>query len=529
MKKSNNQTPADRLNLVEEPTILPPKQVRFTHVPDVGDKLRDQINRQNIDSKVEEYFRPPTKPRHYPGSSLNLDLEGAAPPRVKPIIKPDPGYIPTLQNHIRQDHAQNKVSTIIDANSALADRDFFRAEYILGRPLTVSEITNRSISGTRLDQPSKATSLSKPASNGPSFLLPPATKPLPPLPPDTDPDWFDREEYDPRTFGVDDDDDDELPPLENPNDDYDTLVAEEERHQQLAQTIRNNKEAEKQNDLKDKYNAEIKKAAAEMSEIITSFPNTFKDDSKAYKKVYQMDYLKKLYDRALFVNPNYENPNMDAARKLRESKYKQELFLALLNTLEMNLPVEYIPLTKVDERERVKFGLGAKKGHQRTPPLKLQQFGKLGIDLTQLNKNVLSVVHHHNKHKVTGIKNAELTTKSKNVVLSLLQGLEPDVKGLSQAEKELIAKLIRASKTSAKVQGKIPKVTSLNPAKNPHALSDVDKLRESFQVLVGSIEAKNDSVLLKNNLSILLNTMLERGLITKKQLLDCHRQYIGNI
>jgi hypothetical protein len=149
--------------------------------------------------------------------------------------------------------------------------------------------------------------------------------------------------------------------------------------------------------------------------------------------------------------------------------------------------------------------------------------GEVAIDLIQLEKRVLSVRHVKSKHKVLGMPNKEISAKFKSIILSLLSGSTPTLGKLSDEYKLILTKLIHHSKTNAKVGGKLPVIERKKPEKKSETL---DKLSNSFKVMVGEITAGNDSTVLQNQLMLLLKTMIQKKLITKKQSMDVIKAYI---
>ena len=167
------------------------------------------------------------------------------------------------------------------------------------------------------------------------------------------------------------------------------------------------------------------------------------------------------------------------------------------------------------------YGLGHKVRKTTAGTWKTFPNGVLGVDLKNLEKNILSVRHHNTKHKVFGLPNIKITPKYKNIILSLLAGSEPSIKGMHADEKVHLKKLIKHSHTGS-VDGRLP---SLPRKPREKKTSAVDDLKDKFKVMIGEISAGNTSDILKGELKGLLSQMVAMKLITQKQATNCATDY----
>ncbi len=171
-----------------------------------------------------------------------------------------------------------------------------------------------------------------------------------------------------------------------------------------------------------------------------------------------------------------------------------------------------------------KYGYGLRRPRRTTAGIwKTFPNGVLGVDVKTLGKGILSVRHHNSKHKVLGIPNISISPKYKTIILSLLNGIEPDIKGMKADEKLHLKKVIAHSHAGV-VKGKLPSLKKKK--RGPPSL--IDDLKNKFKIMIGEISAGNSSEIMRGQLSELLSTMVAKKLITEKQSLSAKQAYLVN-
>lgn len=142
-------------------------------------------------------------------------------------------------------------------------------------------------------------------------------------------------------------------------------------------------------------------------------------------------------------------------------------------------------------------------------------FGKFAIDANKLNNNILSFAYKKNHHPITGLPNVKVSANVKSVIMQLINnhGLAVDQSELTPEESKFVDHIVRKSGI---------KFTS-------HVPTNGKKLTRRLELIVGMIDAGNNSKILKNELTDILNQCLEKGLITPKEAKHATRKYIMDI
>jgi hypothetical protein len=150
----------------------------------------------------------------------------------------------------------------------------------------------------------------------------------------------------------------------------------------------------------------------------------------------------------------------------------------------------------------------------------LVPFGRLALDLDQLeNGDVISIIYPGSRRKVNGLKNRVATPGMKLAISQIMAGVKPSTKGLNQEEIKYLELLTHMARIPADKRGAVP-VTKRK------AVVPVKKLHDEFRVIIGEIEAGNDSKALRQQLSELLAVMVHRELITQEQAQRAIEEYV---
>jgi hypothetical protein len=139
-------------------------------------------------------------------------------------------------------------------------------------------------------------------------------------------------------------------------------------------------------------------------------------------------------------------------------------------------------------------------------------FGKYVIDEKKLDKNVLSFAYKTNNHPVNNLPATKISNDLRSVILQQLSGNTVSLDSLSQNDKQYLDYIVQ--KTSAVV--KIKPVNSSN------------QLLNRLKILTGELSNGNDSKLIKNELSQLLNTLVRNNVISAQQAKAATIKYILN-
>jgi len=140
-------------------------------------------------------------------------------------------------------------------------------------------------------------------------------------------------------------------------------------------------------------------------------------------------------------------------------------------------------------------------------------FGATLILLKKLYyKNILSV-KSHNGYQIQGFRSAKVSDNFVSLLMKMMQGKFPtprDINALGPTEKELFERLVHIS--GIKLKG-----LDRN--------SSVDKLKTRLSIIEGEVQAGNDSPLLKSELSTIVHSLCDFGVINKSQLKNYISQF----
>lgn len=139
-------------------------------------------------------------------------------------------------------------------------------------------------------------------------------------------------------------------------------------------------------------------------------------------------------------------------------------------------------------------------------------FGKYFIDKNKLNRNILSFAQK-NHHTINALPNVKITDAFKNVITQMLSGIDVSVNELSPREQEYLNHVI--VKSQIKFNNQVP--------------SSKSSLINRLSLITGQIDVGNNSKLLKNELSQLLNHMLTKRLISATQAKQMTERYIESL
>jgi len=145
--------------------------------------------------------------------------------------------------------------------------------------------------------------------------------------------------------------------------------------------------------------------------------------------------------------------------------------------------------------------------------LDLVPFGKYMICQKRLKRNIVSL-NHTNRHPVPKYPVLNISTDLKKCIQQILTNQPLDVRHLSEKELTYLKRLIKDSK-----------LQNIKYEEN----DTKGDLKKQFELMTGVAGAGNDSKILKNQLSDLINKMVSRGMLTQKQGLEATKSYIVDV
>lgn len=143
-------------------------------------------------------------------------------------------------------------------------------------------------------------------------------------------------------------------------------------------------------------------------------------------------------------------------------------------------------------------GRGKKRGPK--PPRQVQ-YGRLLVDVDKLKANTFSCRYTDARCKPRQLKNRKVNEKVKAKMIELMERNEADLSDLGIEDANFVAEYAKSSQQSPVL----------------HGMGAVDSSRalvERYDILTGMIKAGNRSKEIKKELSELINTMVQQGLLT---------------
>ncbi len=136
-------------------------------------------------------------------------------------------------------------------------------------------------------------------------------------------------------------------------------------------------------------------------------------------------------------------------------------------------------------------------------------FGKYQLDNKKLAKNVLSFTHT-NGHSVSDFPAYKIGNSLKGVILSILNGMPVNFDELESEDVSAFNLVMK--KTGCQFK---------NPITN-----NGDALMTRLEILIGEIDAGNDSKAIKTELSQTLNALQQAKLISAKQVKEATHRWV---
>jgi len=157
-------------------------------------------------------------------------------------------------------------------------------------------------------------------------------------------------------------------------------------------------------------------------------------------------------------------------------------------------------------------------GHGLKKPKVKIPFGNLLIDAKKLKHNVLSITNQAGQ-KVQGFGNIEISDNLK--MFFTKKKLNTKKLVLSDAERAYIQKLL--IKSDAEVSKSKQTVIGSPVA---YMSDDVKELRDRLEVLIGEMDANNDSPLIKDEISQIITRLVQKGKINREQAAEYIKAFI---
>lgn len=325
---------------------------------------------------------------------------------------------------------------------------------------------------------------------------------------------------------------------------YDTASYIMQGKKTPSQIIYDNKPIlEKNNDQLTQLNSKIKKLLdRQQYEKLKAIEKTLDKptDSQNNQKRFNPDedsyYKNPLADK--YPELSRRDKNLDRISELME----EPLLNHGLNVLEgideeLEATKKYITLGDISVGSNKKK-LGRKKGeglirtpsgqisrakpkelHKKTgkkPPVFLS-YGRLNIDSKKLQDGIVSVMFNDATNKPRRLKNRTVTNKCKEIIIQMLEGKNVDISKLSPAEQKYMIDLHNESRIKhiAVAGGGL--------------VDDIKTLTHKFDVLVGEISAGNNSKEILNELSEIINGLVQKGVLSVKQAIAYSKKFIMDI
>ena len=137
-------------------------------------------------------------------------------------------------------------------------------------------------------------------------------------------------------------------------------------------------------------------------------------------------------------------------------------------------------------------------------------FGKFFIDKKKLDDNMLSFTHQKNNHPVTNLPMSKISDKLKGVILEILSGLAVNLNVMNDKGSKFLSYII--SKSKLKFNNKLS--------------NNNRELVKRLEILVGARRSGNNSIIVKNELSDILNKLHQAGHMSAQQLKAATKEHI---
>lgn len=171
---------------------------------------------------------------------------------------------------------------------------------------------------------------------------------------------------------------------------------------------------------------------------------------------------------------------------------------------------EFPNMTEEIKDERIEFK-GKKLIPIKTLPIGKTRFGRYMLDHSKLiNGGILSLSHAHNGRKIHGLPNTKLTPGTHHAITQIMTGGKVNPKKLTNLDKTFMTSLLRKSHANV-----------------PQLGSDVNVSPEKqLSLILGEMEAGNDSKELKSQLKKILPYMKQNKILTAGHIADIKEHYL---
>jgi len=132
------------------------------------------------------------------------------------------------------------------------------------------------------------------------------------------------------------------------------------------------------------------------------------------------------------------------------------------------------------------------------------------LDKKKLNNNILSFANPKTHHNITHLPASRVSDAFVKVILEIVHEMPVNLNPLSKQEMALLTHIIKSSKM--KFDNKIS--------------NNENELLNRLQLITGEISAGNNSKLLKNELSGILNSLHQSGELTANEVITFTKKYI---
>jgi len=255
-------------------------------------------------------------------------------------------------------------------------------------------------------------------------------------------------------------------------------------------------------------------------------PKKFLLDPDIYEEQAEVPQAAAPQGEVLVSEPRLSQAAMDQINKIRTTKKVGDKnftpsmqYAAIKNVIRGDLDPSLVPKLKgVNNELKItnllrRLGYKGKgmigKGSQHNSRQNIA-FGKFFIDKKKLDDNMLSFTHQKNNHPVTNFPMSKISDNLKGVILEILSGLAVNLNVLNDKESKFLSYII--SKSKLKFNNKLS--------------NNNRELVKRLEILVGARKSGNNSIIVKNELSDILNKLHQAGHMSAQQLKTATKEHI---
>lgn len=173
----------------------------------------------------------------------------------------------------------------------------------------------------------------------------------------------------------------------------------------------------------------------------------------------------------------------------------------------------------ISENAKIPYGrynINCNVKQRGVKPNTVVEYGRMVIDAIKLVKNELSVNYKDSRHKPTGYKtNRKISKQLKENITDLIEGKGVDISKLKPQEQKFIKKFQRDSRMDGDLVG--------------GCLDDLKTLTGRLDVLKGEMKAGNNNKEIKNQISDIINKLVQLGALTVKDAIKASKDLIINV